>query len=112
MLAFDESQFLTDLPPGHDRTATLFADVDDVLSRIRDFPIFSLFVSRAGRFYELPLPKTVKRSFYTLPPNMPRDPITEVHLDVLAYGAMENTVTLERVVQTDWIAHLGRPAYI
>jgi hypothetical protein len=26
--------------------------------------------------------------------------------------AMENTVTLERVVQTDWIAHLGRLAYI
>jgi hypothetical protein len=108
MLAFDESQFLTDLPQGHDRTTTLFADMDIVLQRIRSLPIFSLFVSRAGRFYEPP-PKTEIRSFYTRP--QPLNPITEVDFDHLAYHAMENTVTLERVVQTDWIAHLGRPAY-
>ncbi len=110
MLAFDESQFLTDLPQGHDRTATLFADMDYVLQKIINLPVFSLFVLRAGRFYEPP-PKIVIRSFYGVP-IPPRIPITAVGYDHLAYGAMENTVTLERVVQTDWIAHLGRPAYI
>lgn len=107
ILAFDESQFLTDLPHGQNRTTTLFADVDGVLHNIRALPIFSLFISRAGRFNERP-PKT--KLLYMRSP--PLTPITEVGFDDLAYSAMENTVTLERVVQTDWIAHLGRPAYI
>jgi hypothetical protein len=112
MLAFDESQFLTDLPQGYDRPMTLFADMDDVLHRISSLPIFSLFISKAGRFYEPP-PKAELHSsvlFHKRPP--PLRPITEVGFDDLAYDAMENTVTIERVVQTDWIAHLGRPAYI
>jgi hypothetical protein len=112
MLAFDESQFLTDLPQDHDRTTTLFADMDNVLCWIGSLPIFSLFVSKAGRFYEPP-PKAELHSsvlFHMRP--SPLFPITAVGFDHLAYNAMENTVTLERVVQTDWIAHLGRPAYI
>jgi hypothetical protein len=107
MLAFDESQFLTDLPQGCNRTTTLFADMDDLLFRFSALPIFSLFISRAGRFYEPP-PKKI--SPIMRPP--PLSPITELGSDDLAYRAVENTVTLERVVQTDWIAHLGRPAYI
>jgi hypothetical protein len=109
MLAFDESQFLTDLPQDHDRTTTLFADMDNVLRWIGSLPIFSLFVSKFGRFYEPP-PKAELPWIYMRP--SPLFPITEVGFDDLAYDAMENTVTLERVVQTDWIAHLGRPAYI
>ena len=40
----------------------------------------------------------------------PLSSITEVGFDDLVYGAMKNTDTLERVVQTDRIAHLGCPA--
>lgn len=78
----------------------------------KNLPIFSLFVSKAGRFYDPP-PRTVLRFSYMSPLHQPPlSPITEVVFDKLAYGAMENTVPLERVVQMDWIAHLGRPAYI
>ncbi|KAF8495186.1 hypothetical protein F5888DRAFT_1712863, partial [Russula emetica] len=66
----------------------------------------------SGRFYEPP-PKIRLHSsvpFHRRKP--PLFPITEVGFDHLAYDAMENTFTLERLVQTDWIAHLGRPAYI
>ncbi len=81
MLAFDESQFLTDLPRGHtSRYSSLFTNIDDVLS------------------------------LYMRP--QPLCPFTAVGYDHLAFPALENTVTLERVVQTDWIAHLGRPVYI
>ena len=110
MLAFDESQFLMDLTQGHDRTATLFADMDHVLHKITNLPIFSLFISRAGRFYEPP-PKTEPHPLL-MRRRPPLTPITEIGFDDLAYSAMENTVTLERVVQSDWIAHLGRPVYI
>jgi hypothetical protein len=96
MLAFDESQFLTDLPQGHDRTTTLFADMDSVLYFISSLPIFSLFVSRAGRFYEPP-PKIRLHPLVLLYMRPPRlFPITEVGFDHLAYGATENTVTYVR----------------
>ncbi len=39
----------------------------------------------------------------------PLDPISEVCFDDLALPARENTVSLDRVVQTEWISHLGRP---
>ena len=35
--------------------------------------------------------------------------ITEVSFDDLALPAREDTVSLDRVVQMDWISHLGRP---
>lgn len=111
MLAFDESQFLTDLPRGHtSRYSSLFTNIDDVLST--PLPIFSLFISKAGRFHE-PTPKAKLHSsvlLYMRP--QPLCPFTAVGYDHLAFPALENTVTLERVVQTDWIAHLGRPVYI
>lgn len=111
MLAFDESQFLTGLPQGHDRTTTLFANMDDILHVCTNLPVFSLFVSRFGRFYGPPPKITQWQWFYGMR-SPPPSPITEVGFDHLANRAMENSVTLERVVQTDWIAHLGRPAYI
>jgi hypothetical protein len=42
----------------------------------------------------------------------PLDPISEVCFDDLALPARENTVSLDRVVQTEWISHLRRPLYI
>jgi hypothetical protein len=112
-LAFDESQFLTDLPQGHNRTRTLFTDAGMFCIGSALLPIFSLFVSKAGRFY-LPPPKirlhpSVLHDMH--PP--PVSPITEVGFFYdLAYGAMKNIVMSERVVHPHPIAHLGRPAYI
>jgi hypothetical protein len=40
------------------------------------------------------------------------DPISEISFDDLAFPAMENTVTLDQVVQMDWISHLVRPLYV
>jgi hypothetical protein len=113
MLVFDESQFLTDLLQGHNRTGTLFTDVDNVLHWISILPTLSLFASKAGGFYESPpkirLHPSVLHHIMRLPP---LSPIAEVGFDDLAYGAMKNTDSLERVLQTDQFAHLGRPAYI
>jgi hypothetical protein len=77
-------------------------------------PIFSLFLSTAGRPNHSPAleikadPSTRMYNFE----GPPVHPISEISFDDLAYPAYPNSITLDRVVELDWISHLGRPLYV
>ncbi|KAH9954174.1 hypothetical protein BC827DRAFT_1244139 [Russula dissimulans] len=110
ILAFDESHLLTDNPK--DTPWNLFFGLRRTLREMAKLPIFSLFLSTAGRFHEFspeirsdPSTRIMKADLF------PLDPISEISFDDLAFPAEENTVTLDRVVQMDWISHLGRPLF-
>jgi hypothetical protein len=108
ILAFDESHILTEFP---ERCGwTLFSELRRTLQAIIKQPIFSLFLATAGSFHLFspeiksdPSRRVIEKSL------RPLDPITEISFDDLAYLAKEGTVSLSRVVATDWISHLGRP---
>ena len=115
ILAFDEAHILTDNPPISNRTTrwTLFSELRRILQQTSEDPIFSLFLSTAGRFNLFspeissdPSRRIQNFSLSTL------DPITEISFDDLAYDAPEYTVMLKEVVEMDWMCHLGRPLYV
>jgi hypothetical protein len=108
ILAFDESHILTDNPK--DRNWTLFSELRRTLREIVDRPIFSLYLSTAGSFHLFsPDIKSDPSSRVTNADLLPLDPISEISFDDLAYPAQEGIVSLDRVVQMDWMSHLGRP---
>jgi hypothetical protein len=112
ILAFDDSHILTDNPKSG--VWTLFSELRRTLRGIVNQAIFTLFLSTAGRCYVLPEIQSKSDPSCTItnsnPP--PLDPITEISFDDLAFKATKDTVSLDRVVQTDWISHLGRPLYV
>jgi hypothetical protein len=90
-----------------------FWELRRVLRQIHDLAIFSLFLSTAGRFHLFsPEIRSDPSNRVRDSSSRPLDPISEISFDDLAYLALNNTVTLDRVVQTDWISHLGRPLYV
>jgi hypothetical protein len=108
ILAFDESHILTDNPKN--RSWTLFSELRRTLREIVDRPIFSLFLSTAGSFHLFsPEIKSDHSSRVTNAVLRPLDPISEISFDDLAFAAQEGTVSLDRVVQMEWMSHLGRP---
>ena len=111
ILAFDESKALTTTPQG--ALWSLFSTLHYSLWGIVNFPIFSLFLSRGGNFH-LPTPETPSYpSNRTISCDFPLlDPIPEISFDDLAFPMTEYTVTLDRVIQLDWMSHLGRPLYV
>ncbi|KAI0245807.1 hypothetical protein BJV78DRAFT_1260011 [Lactifluus subvellereus] len=110
ILAFDEAHILTDTP--QDTVWTLFSELRRTLRGVIDFPIFSLFLSTAGRFHLFsPEIRSDPSNRITNSYLVPLDPISEISFDDLAFPAREDTVTLDRVVQLDWISHLGRPLF-
>ena len=108
ILAFDESHILTEFP---ERCGwTLFSELRRALQVIVKQPIFSLFLATAGSFHHIsPEIKSDPSRRVTDAGLRLLDPITEISFDDLAYLAEEDTVSLSRVVSTDWISHLGRP---
>jgi hypothetical protein len=108
ILAFDESHILTEFPEGCGWT--LFSELRRTLQAIGKQPIFSLFLATAGSFHLFsPEIRSDPSRRVTDKSLRPLDPITEISFDDLAYPAKEDSVSLSRVVATDWIAHLGRP---
>ena len=108
ILSFDESHILTDNPK--DRRWTLFSELRRTLREIINWPIFSLFLSTAGSFHLFsPEIKSDPSSRVTNAVLLPLDPISEISFDDLAFPAPEDTVSLDQVVQTKWMSHLGRP---
>jgi hypothetical protein len=111
ILSFDESHTLTDTPKYS--TWTVFSELRRVLNKINYLPIFSLFLSTAGKVLSYSPVKQSNPSRRAMPLDLPPlQPISEISFDALAYPAMEDDVMLSRVVQTDWISHLGRPLYV
>ncbi len=112
VLAFDEAHTLTDNPPNQ-TDWNLFSELRRVLRQIKHLQIFSLFLSTAGRFNKFspdihfdPSNRARDRA------HRPLDPISEISFDDIAYLALKDTVTIDRVVDIDWICHLGRPLYV
>ena len=114
IFAFDEAHILTDNPPIANRATNwnLFSELRRILREISDLPFFSLFLSTAGRFNLFfpeissdPSRRIQDSTLSTL------DPITEISFDDLAYDAPEFKIMLKRVVEMDWMCHLGRPLY-
>jgi hypothetical protein len=111
ILSFDESHILTDIPKRS--RWTLFSELRRILREIIDHPIFSLFLSTAGKFHLFsPEIRSDPSGRVTNHELSPLHPISEICFDDIAYPAKENTVSLDRVVTTDWISHLGRPLYV
>ena len=111
ILSFDESHTLIDIPKRS--SWTLFSELRRVLREIVDYPIFSLFLSTAGRFHQFsPEIRSDPSGRITNHELTPLHPISEICFDDIAYAAKENTVALDKVVTTDWMSHLGRPLYV
>jgi len=109
ILAFDEAHILTD-NPRHQTNWNLFSELQRILRQINDLPIFSVFLSTARRFEKFSPEICSEPSARARDPdNRPLSPITEISFDDIAYPASKDTVTMKRVVDIDWISHLGRP---
>jgi len=108
ILAFDESHTLADIPKRC--YWTVFSELRCTLRGIVDQAIFTLFLSTAGKFHLFsPEIQSDPSSRVTNSTLRPLHPISETSFDDLAFAAKKNTVSLDRVVQTDWMSHLGRP---
>jgi len=112
VLAFDEAHTLTDNPPGK-ADWNLYSELRRILRQINHLPIFSLFLSTAGRFDKFSPdihsdPSARAREL----DNRPLDPISEISFDDIARPALKGTITIDRVVEIDWLSHLGRPLYV
>ncbi len=113
VLAFDEAHVLTDNPQDTGKGWNLFLELRRILRQIQNLPIFSLFLSTAGRFNQFsPEIRSDPSARAREPDNRSLDPISEVSFDDIAYPALKDTVMIDRVVEIDWISHLGRPLYV
>ena len=111
VLAFDEADTLTDNPPNNDWN--LFFELRSILRQITELPIFSLFLSTAGRYEKItPVIRYNPSARARDPDNRPLDPISEISFDDIAYPASKGTITIHNTVSIDWISHLGRPLYV
>ena len=113
ILAFDEAHGLTDVP--ETRGWSLYSELRRCLSELDTVPIFSLFLSTAGKFQLFSPPRLLDYSSrITCGANWALPPITETGFDQFALDAKEGEITLDRVVdvEDEWICRLGRPLYV
>ena len=111
IISFDESHILTDNPRG--TMWTLFSELRRVFRRIVDYPIFFLFLSTAAKFTRISSEQHLDPSARIANPELHLlHPICEISFDDVAYPTSANTVSLCRVVEMDWMCHLGRPLYV
>jgi hypothetical protein len=111
ILTFDESHMLTETP--RNKSWTVFSELCQVLGELVEEPIFSLFLSTAGKLHlfspEIRSDPSRRAKNNDLPC---LHPVSEISFDDLAYPAMEDEIMLSQVVQTKWISHFGRPLYV
>jgi hypothetical protein len=107
VLAFDEAHDLTDF---QQRDWSIYSELRRCLCQLVSIPIFTLFLSTAGKFRVFspakkwdPSSRVVGGVLSILPP------ITETGFDQLAKPLIENQTTLDDVVEDEWICSLGRP---
>ena len=111
IISFDESHNLTDNPSS--TVWTLFSELHRVFRWIVDYPIFSLCLSTAARFIRISSERCPDPSTRIANPDLHfLHPICEISFDDVAYPASDNAVFLRRVVEMDWMCHLGRPLYV
>jgi len=108
VLAFDEAHNLTGFPT--DGRWTVYSELRRSLCWLVQLPIFTLFLSTAGKFRLFSPDRLndysgrVKLGYQRVLP-----PITETGFDQFALTAIENQTTLDQVVQDEWICSFGRP---
>lgn len=109
VIAFDESHTLATLRGKY--LWTMFSEIRSILRIIRDHPIFSIFLSTAGKFQLLsPEPSIepsarLSRQLLALLP-----PLVECPLDLFAKKVcMHSTQSIAEVASTEHMAYLGRP---
>jgi hypothetical protein len=111
ILSFDESHILTDTPKN--QSWTVFSELRRVLRELVHLPIFSLFLSTAGKVLSFsPVIQSDPSLRARRSDLSPLHPISEISFDDLSYPAMKDDIMLSQVVKTDWISHLGRPLYV
>lgn len=110
VLAFDEADALTDNPANNNERWNLFSELRRVLRQLNKLPIFSLFLSTAGRsdllspdIHSDPSARVREPDYRSL------DPITEISFDDIAYPTLKGTIAVEKAATIDWMSHLGRP---
>ncbi|KAF8331932.1 uncharacterized protein EI90DRAFT_3154338, partial [Cantharellus anzutake] len=97
VLAFDEAHVLTDNPPDQEGW-NLFSELRRILQQIHDLPIFSLFISTAGRLNQFsPEIRSGPSAWASEPDHRPLNLISEISFDDIAYPALKDTVTIHRV---------------
>jgi hypothetical protein len=107
VLAFDEALELTEF---HNRDWSIYSELRRCLCQLVSTPIFTLFLSTAGKFhFGSPARKwdpssRVMRGIQSVLP-----PITETGFDQFAKPLIENQTKLDDVVEDEWICSLGRP---
>lgn len=110
ILAFDEAHVLTEFV--HNRNWSIYSELRRCLVHIVHLPIFTLFLSTAGKFRHFSPEKkwetssrVVQGRKWVLPP------ITETGFDQFALPVEEGQTSLDVVVKDEWICLLGRPLY-
>ena len=92
---------------------SLYSELCCCLSKFVGLPIFTLFLSTAGKFHLFSPPRLSDYSSrVVLGANWVLPPITETGFDQFTLDAKEGKITLDRVVEVDWICSLGRPLYV
>jgi hypothetical protein len=112
VLAFDESDVFIGNPLQQEYNAywNTFSELRRVLRQIQKLPILSLFLSTAGHFDQFsPEIQSDPSARAREPHNRLLDPISEASFDDVAYPALKDTIKMNRVIENDWISHLGRP---
>ena len=112
ILAFDEAHVLTDNPPDQPGW-NFFLELRRILQQFHRHPIFLLFLSTAECFNQFsPGIRSDPSTRAKEPSNPLLDMITKISFNDLAYPALKDSISLMRVIETDWISHLGRPLYV
>jgi hypothetical protein len=112
IICWDESHSLTDHINGE--SWTCFSELRRALRKIRGLPIFSVFLSTAGKFHlfspEIQFESSNRITIHAL---NRFSPITEVGFDQFAAKVSPNgESTLTQVSSTDHMAHLGRALWV
>jgi len=111
ILAFDKAHILTELMPN--RSWSIYSELCRCLSHLISLPIFTLFLSTAGKFRhfypgrEWEISTRVAQGLKLVLP-----PITETGFDQFALPVQPGQTTLYHVTQDEWIYRLGRPLYV
>jgi len=108
ILAFDEAHHLTEFRDN--RGWSIYSELRRCLCRLVGIPIFTLFLSTAGKFRLFsPERQWDPSSRVMLGIRRVLPPITETGFDHFAQPVIENQTTLMDVVEDEWICKLGRP---
>jgi len=112
IICWDESHSLTDQIYG--KSWTRFSELRQGLRKIRDLPIFSVFLSTAGKFHFFSPDIQFESSNRITSHALHRfSPITEVGFDEFAAKVSPNGESLlTQVSSTDHMAHLGRALWV